>query len=305
MGVCLGDALGKAFETMNWQNPALLNWDGHSFLPSEFHKLAANQYTDDSHMSIALAKSLISQKTFNPADVANNYLKWYIGPNFVGAGQTTKRALERLKNGATWYDSGELGALGNGSSMRCSPLSIWFKNDISKLIKAAKLDAIITHDSHEAIQGSIAVSVAVWLLLNGSTKEDLLKELKQFLEPSRVLDNINLISSNKLIADTLKKKDYDRTLDRKGGNRIISQLFLGAGYTCIEVVAAALYVFLATNSVEEALELAIRSGADTDTRASIVGAFCGAYYDELPKSYVDQIENKDYILELDKKLYSL
>lgn len=302
----VADSLGMQFETQPWNSPAIMAWDGKSYGSSEFHKLGPGQYTDDTGMAIALAESLIACKDFYPEQVAGNYNGWYQGPFFRGAGQTTRKALEALKNEVPWYESGEVGALGNGTAMRVAPLGVFYKDEPGKLIKAAKLDAMITHDSHEAQQGSIAIAMAVSLLLNGVKKEEILESIKRILEPSRVLEQLNLISTNKLIHDTVKNKDYDRDLDRKGGNRIIAQLILGNKYTVIEAVARAFYVFIATRSFAEAMELTIRGGGDTDTAAAIVGALCGAYYGlaGIDESFIGQVENKNYILELDEKLFN-
>jgi ADP-ribosylglycohydrolase len=304
------------FETRNWNDPAILAWDGKSYGSSEFHKLGPGQWTDDTGMALALTESLLDKKFsgggwvdgptlgYFPNRTAEYYRKWYEGPTFRGAGQTTRRALEALKNGTPWYQSGELGALGNGTAMRVAPLGVFYKDEPSKLIKAAKLDAIITHDSHEAQQGSIAMSMGVALLLNGVKKEEILESLRHILEPSRLLDGINLIATNKTIHDTIKNKEYKRELDKNGGNRVISQLILGNKYTVYEAVARSFYVLVATRSFEEAMELAIRGGGDTDTVAAMVGALCGAYYglEGIPESYITPLEEHEKLLKLDEEL---
>lgn len=318
IGKAIGDSLGMPFETRNWNDPAIMAWDGVSYHSSEFHKLGPGQWTDDTGMALALTSSLLildrdfnyihpgerSLAAYHPERAKSYYLDWYKGPTFRGAGQTTRRALDKLKNGAQWFESGELGALGNGTAMRVAPLGVFYKDEPTKLIKAAKLDAIITHDSHEAQQGSIAMAMGVALLLNGVKKEEILESLRHILEPSRLLDTINLIATNKTIHDTLKNKEYKRELDRNGGNRIISQLILGNKYTVIEAVARSFYVFVATRTFDEAMELAIRGGGDTDTVAAMVGALCGAYYglEGIPESYIKPIEHADKILRLDQAL---
>ncbi len=311
IGKAIGDAMGMPFETKRWNDPSILAWDGHSYGASEFHKLNPGQWTDDTGMALALTESLFKhqydvreKRGFDPERTAACYTLWYNSPKFRGAGQTTRKALENLKNGVPWYQSGELGALGNGTAMRIAPLGVFYKDEPTRLMKAAKLDAIITHDGHEAQQGSIAMAMGVALLLNGVKREEILESLRHILEPSRLLDNINLIASNKTIYDTLKNKDYERNLDRNGGNRIISQLILGNKYTVVEAVPRAFYVFVATRSFEEAIELAIRGGGDTDTVAAMVGALAGAYYglDAIPDSYIKPIENYELLLKLDQEL---
>jgi ADP-ribosyl-[dinitrogen reductase] hydrolase len=313
IALAVGDSLGMQFETRNWNDPAILAWNGHSYGSSEFHKLGPGQWTDDTGMSLALTETLINTypglsyyrgRGYYPEIAARSYLNWYQGPTFRGAGQTTRKALENLKNDVPWYESGELGALGNGTAMRVAPLGVFYKDEPSKLIKAAKLDAIITHDSHEAQQGSIAIAMGVSLLLNGVKKEEIFESLRHVLAPSRLLDAINLTASNKVIHDTLKNKDYNRDLDRNGDNRIISQLILGNKYTVIESVARSFYVFVATRSFEEAMELAIRGGGDCDTVGAMTGALCVAYYglEGIPENYITSLEDHDRILKLDEEL---
>lgn len=116
------------------------------------------------------------------------------------------------------------------------------------------------------------------------------------------MDNLSLIATNKTIHDTIKNKEYDRALDGKGGNRIISQLILGNKYTVIAAAARAFYVFVATRSFEEAMELAICGGGDTDTVAAMVGALCGAYYglEGIPESYITPLEDHEILLTPDQ-----
>lgn len=303
LGTAIGDALGAQFETQNWNSPSILNWNG-LYGPSDFHKISGGNTTDDTAMSLALAEALVENNGFNPEKVAKKYLDWYAGPNFVGAGKTTTKALDALKHGVPWWESGELNALGNGTAMRSSPLGVYYNDEPTKLIKFAKLDATITHDSYEAKQGSIAMAMGVYLLLSGVKKEEILESIKRVLGQGRVLDNLCAINNNKLIRDTLKNKEYDSSLDKNGGNRVISQLILGSGYTCIEVVARAFYCFIATKSFKECMELGNRGGGDTDTCLALAGALCGAYYgiDGIDKYYIDNLVNNKYIIELDERL---
>lgn len=303
IGGAIGDGLGLQFETLNWNNPEILSWDGKTFGPSAYHKTKGGETSDDTAMSVALTESLVENKKFIPELVAKKYLEWYNGPKFCGAGDTTRKALSALNNGVTWYESGIVGALGNGTAMRAAPLGIFYNEGAEKY---ARLDAMITHHSYEAQQGSTAIALIIAMIINRQPKEVILENILYALGTGPVYENIKLIKTNKIIADTLYNKNYDIEKDKKGGNRIISQLILGAKYTAVEVVARALYVFLATNSFQEAIELVIRAGGDSDTAASIVGNLAGAYYglNLIPQALISKIENKDYILELGAKLSS-
>lgn len=303
VGKGIGDALGMQFETKPWNSNQIMAWDG-SFGSSEFHKLGPGQWTDDTGMALALSKTLLSfNGEFYPEAVIQEYLAWMRGPDFRGAGQTTKDSLERAKT-TPWYFSGKLGALGNGTSMRAAPLGIAYRNDPDKLIKAAKLDAIMTHNSHDAQQGSIAMAMGVAHLLNGVSKQEILESVKRVLEPSAVLTNLEQITKNQLIHKTLTRDSKHLERDRNGGNRIISQLILGNKYTVVEAVARAFYVLVATDSFLEAVELAVRGGGDTDTAAAMVGALAGAHYglENIPAYHKENVERFDLLVEIGTKL---
>jgi ADP-ribosylglycohydrolase len=51
----------------------------------------------------------------------------------------------------------------------------------------------------------------------------------------------------------------------------------------------------------------INAGGDTDSLASMYGAMAGAYYGfkNIPKEWIECLNNKDYIYELANYLYQL
>lgn len=87
LGCAIGDALGKFAESKLPNYQPLLDWDGRTFLPSEYHGLAANAYTDDTQMSIMIAESLIENKGFDPDDLAKRYVDWIVSGRARGYGR--------------------------------------------------------------------------------------------------------------------------------------------------------------------------------------------------------------------------
>jgi ADP-ribosyl-[dinitrogen reductase] hydrolase len=169
VGCAIGDALGNPFETKLSSYQPLREWDGKFKEGGTFWWGQPGQYTDDTLMSLGLARSLVRCKGFNPADVAREYLAWYESKNTRGIGGTTARAMVNLQHGLSWDKSGVVGDNigGNGTAMRATPLGLAYRNDFLTCMKHASEDAIITHNSSEPINGSIAIAlgtaqISIW-----------------------------------------------------------------------------------------------------------------------------------------------
>jgi len=83
---------------------------------------------------------------------------------------------------------------------------------------------------------------------------------------------------------------------------------LGNGIEAFNSVPTAIYSFLLHHdSFSNAVLYAISLGGDTDTIAAMTGAISGAYLgiESIPDSWKGKLENKPYIEELAKKLWSL
>lgn len=171
VGQAVADALGMPFETRLATDPLLVSWDG-SYLPSEYHKLEPGQWTDDTMMAKMLMESLYICGGFYPRDVANRYLHWYLAGDHRGMGKTTKAAMQRLKEGYRWTDSGIENAEGNGTAMRSAPMGAFYHDDPLTVSEFARMESKITHKSVEAREGSAAVALMVafiWQGVNSST----------------------------------------------------------------------------------------------------------------------------------------
>lgn len=185
VGQGVGDALGMPFETCKATDPRLTSWDG-SYLPSEYHKLAPGQWTDDTMMAKIVMESLFLCGGFYPQDLADRYRHWLISGDLRGMGKSTKHALENLVSGSPWCDSGIEGAEGSGTAMRAAPFGIFYHDDLYTAAEFARMDARITHRSIEAEEGSAAIAVAMGLVLTGVDPELLISKVLGYLRDSNV-----------------------------------------------------------------------------------------------------------------------
>lgn len=297
-GLAVGDALGKAFETKPAKDKALLAWRGW-FEPSTFHKLEANQWTDDTMMAKLLAESLWETKTYCPGDVSKRYEAWYESGDHRGMGKATTQALSKLAKGVPWTQSGVIGAEGNGSAMRAAPIGLMFRFNAQAAMEMARIDAQITHKSEEAKEGSMAVAVAIAMLVQGSaTKDNLLP---------KVIDWVNgktQVTARLRQAKAFSHRPFPRT-DLQMTQAAMAVAEMGTSANVIQTVPAAFLCFAITKNFQEAVETAVRAGGDTDTTAAIVGALAGTWYG-IPQvaRYLGELEAAEELRALEQNLYS-
>ena len=289
LGTAIGDALGVPFETKLVNNPALVKWDGKSFVGSEHHKLQPGQYSDDTQMSLMVAESLVENKGFNPEDLATRYVDWIVSGRARGYGKTTLLAVHNLLEGKSYSESGVPGSYGNGTAMRAAPIGVFFRNDLEEVINVCKVDSAITHASEEAEAGSIAIAFTAALAAQNDT-EDLLERVHSVLPDSKVKSIIYSLGS---LIDA-------RHIPASSALRV-----LGTKADVRQTVPSALYCFLKFNNYHDAILAAIKAGGDTDTTAAIVGGLFGA---KLGMKAIDHsfygVEDFDRLVELDSQLYN-
>ncbi len=295
VGLAIGDALGMPFEGLpSWVvGPVLDQVQG--FHESTQRGLAAGQWTDDTQMSLCLARSLVHRGQADPEDIAREYLGWFQSDDVRGIGTTTFHALYRLEAGASWRESGIEGeqAAGNGTAMRAAPLGLLYHGDVEKLRDACALDAEITHKNAEAIAGSQAVAFLVARLVAGALPErDLLQETVKVVAGSRVAENLRRSSE----------------LLRRKVNPLQASEALGVGGYVVETVARSAFCFFhAPDDFGVAVTAAVRAGGDTDTAGAITGAWSGARVGlaGIPVRWQAAVEGRDTILTLARGLYDV
>lgn len=148
------------------------------------------------------------------------------------------------------YDS-----FGNGSAMRVAPIGWAFDTEESVMEEAAKT-AICSHNHPEGIKGAQAVALAVFLARNGTDKQEIKNRIREMGYPQ-----IDLVDGS----------------------------HTGFDVTCQGTVPQAVWSFVESDSVEDAIRRAIMIGGDADTLACIAGAIAHAYYKDLPQDFVDEI----------------
>lgn len=156
--------------------------------------------------------------------------------------------------------------------MRVSPIGYLF-NDFNTLKEETIKATITSHNNEQAIKCALAVSISIYLIRNGATKDDIM----------------HFISKNYFDLDF---DIDDLRLNYKFSNK------------AIDSVPQAIYCFLISHSFEDAIRISISIGGDTDTIACITGALAEAYYG-VPRSLIEQVKPyiKDYMFPVINEFY--
>lgn len=268
LGAIIGDVVGSYYEVLEVKEIK----NGHRSYEERIKILDKNtplftensSVTDDSILTFAIYKAIKENKPYE--EMLKYYAKQEIdlGKDMYGRSRFGKGFVE-------WVNSNTEGtSYGNGASMRISPVGYLF--DTLEEVKQETYKATIpSHNHEESILCAEAVSVSIFLLRNGITKE----ELKKYIE------------------ENYFKLDYDLE-DLRRNYKFSSK--------SISSVPQAIFTFLESNSFEETIRNAISIGGDTDTIACIAGSLAESYYG-IPVELLEKVKPylKDYMKELLEK----
>lgn len=251
IGAIVGDIVGSVYEFNNIKTKEFPLFKKGCFA------------TDDSIMTLAIAKAVIESDSEH-TDLGANAVKYMqeIGRPYPHCGYGGNFGAWIFSNDPQPYNS-----FGNGSAMRVSSVAYAAKS-LAEAEKMAKLVTEVTHNHPEGIKGAKATAGAVWLALNGASKEDI----------------------GRYVKSNYYKLDF--TLDEIIPTYMFNEI-------CQDTVPQAIEAFLEANSFEDALRNAISIGGDSDTLAAITCSIAGAYWG-VPKNIAD--EAKEYLDDRLKKI---
>ncbi|MCC6703523.1 MAG: ADP-ribosylglycohydrolase family protein [Thermomicrobiales bacterium] len=286
LGLACGDALGGPVEFLSREDIATQHPDGlRDFIGGGWLELFPGEITDDTQMTLAIARSLAERDDVDMEDIGRRFVAWADGdPKDIGL--TTRAAIEALRRGIDWREAGTHvsgyasgNAAGNGAVMRCAPVALRFRTDKARLITASRDTARITHADRRCQSSAVAVNGMLAHLLDGGAIDDL---------PGVILPDI---VDPEVVSALEKASDLPREKVRSGG-------------FVIDTLQAALWSLKQTDSLEAAVVLAVSLGADTDTTGAVAGAFAGAAYgaSAIPQRWLDQLQYRDDLTALADRL---
>jgi poly(ADP-ribose) glycohydrolase ARH3 len=287
-GVAVGDCVGAPFEGWSEVSHADLDrvLDGDSLL----------QYTDDTAMTIVLARSLLATGGFDGQHLSAAFAEAYAAEPWRGYGAGPPRVFEMLRRGARWDEApsrlfGAEGSFGNGGAMRVAPVALLALGNLATTADLARRTASVTHAHDIGMDGAALLACAVGAVLDGGGDAD----------PLAVVEAVRPHVATGELRSRLDR--IPPLLDDPAPDRIAAEL--GHGTSAVEAVPAALTAGLApSGSVVEAVSLAVRIGGDTDTIAAMAGALAGARHGfaAVPARLRERTEGVDELVRLADRL---
>lgn len=260
LGAIIGDTVGSSYEFHNTKE-----YNFKLFL-------SESNYTDDSVMTMAVARWLLSDSEHSYQKLEDTMLYfaencpcpmggygtgfyyWLFRPRLLRPFDTTYGdSPYRSKTGRHPY-----GSFGNGAAMRVSSVG-WFFDTLEETERVAGISAAITHNHPEGIKGAQATASAIFLARSGKSKE----EIRDYVEKTYGYD------LHKTWEDWHPIYDWEDS--------------------CQGTVPQALICFLDSIDFEDAIRKAVSLGGDSDTLACITGGVAEAFYKEIPKSIADRV----------------
>jgi ADP-ribosyl-[dinitrogen reductase] hydrolase len=276
LGFAIGDALGATVEFMTEREIVAVHGVHKTIVGGGWLKLKPGAITDDTQMSLALARSLIKTQGFDVHDIAQGFADWLrSGP--LDVGNTCRRGIRRYIAHGTVEGPRSEGDGGNGAVMRVAPVALATLRRPETAAGWAVAQGRITHN-HERSDAA-----CIWFV----------RLLQQALiEPDR--------AALRHVAEEWVEQDH---------------AFRFAGYAgqssayVVDTMRTVLWGFFETDTFENCLIRVVNRGGDADTTGAIVGALAGAFYglDAIPKRWLKVLQKdvREEICEITPKLLAL
>ena len=230
LGAVIGDIAGSMYEFDNHRHKDI----------SIFGR--GNFFTDDSIMTLAVAKAIIESGKDLQALYRNAVRYMHdIGRDYIDA-DYGRRFRDWLESDCPF----PYGSCGNGSAMRVSAVS-WAAGSIADCKALSHAVTFPTHNHPEGLKGAECAAVCGFLARTGSSKDE--------------------------IRECVEKHYYslDFTID---GIRPKYEF----GEVCQNTVPEAVEAFLEAESFEDAIRTAVSVGGDSDTLAAITGGIAECFW---------------------------
>ncbi|MFD5116575.1 ADP-ribosylglycohydrolase family protein [Streptomyces sp. NPDC058391] len=318
IGLALGDALG--FPTEFNDVPSILAKCG----PWREMALPDPAFvTDDTQMTLAFARGIrtaMDRGVLGPLrlerPVRDEFVDWYHSPdNNRAPGDTCLTACRLLDSDRPWQQASQTGSKGCGANMRVAPIGLVPGLSDEQRAGAAQLQAALTHGHPTALAASDLTARAVYLLAQGGEPLGLAGQLRSYAYENRdryyhrwlgdLWTHAGAPTPEAFIA-----RGWDECLGalerlqhalRTPSPETDPCLATGDGWVAEEALATGLLCFLLFPAEPvTALRRAACTKGDSDSIASLAGAFAGAHLGARawPKEWAERIEYRSDLLSL-------
>jgi len=261
LGLAIGDALGATTEFMLPGEIQALYKVHCKIIGGGWLYLKPRQVTDDTEMSLALGRALLTTGTWELTRIADNFLAW-MKSKPVDIGSTCRRGIrDYMLKGQLETPYNEWDA-GNGAAMRMAPVALFTLGDEDLLARCALAQAHLTHNH--------ALSDAACLVIG------------------------TLVQKAILGCDRFELHKITRELVAEYGSFRFNNYRGNASSYVVDTMQTVFHYFFTTGSFEECLVGVVNQGGDADTTGAIAGMIAGAFYgrDEIPERWVRKLKQE-------------
>jgi len=320
LGCATGDALGMPVEGLdNEQTLRAIHRLGgiRDFLAPQPHvlrslrRLRPGCWTDDTQLTLAIARSLILEETLDYDAVADAFVHAFETLELRGWDATTKQACRRLAQGTHRTRSGKLGGSANAVAARIAPVAAWsFLQGESRdvLLRHCVAVGLLTHHDPRAITGAYLVALLVRDALASSRRWDPSPErYDELIEEARWAEAS--MASTLGVSDDPMSQHLRELSDALDSDSAELAEFSGGATSYANHSIPYIIALLCGRSwdFEEGVVAAVNGGGDTDTNGAIVGAILGAATGarRLPRRFVDKVEEAEMIRDVGARFSAL
>jgi len=261
IGLTVGDALGAPVEFMTRgeirdKYGVLKDMVGGGWL-----RLKPGQVTDDTEMSLCIARAIAKAGGWSLTGIADNLAAW-LRSKPIDVGDTCRRGIRNymlrdvIETPPNEWDGG------NGAAMRTLPVGLFTLGDQSLLERCTLQQAHITHNHALSDAASICIGRLLHLALTERSMQQMRREAEQMVAqfPTFCFDPY------------------------KG---------LATGYV-VDTMQTVFHCFFRSRSFEGCVIETVNQGGDADTTGAIAGALAGAYYGEesIPARWLKKLDKK-------------
>jgi len=276
VGLAVGDSLGAPVEFMTTHEIKARHGILNEIVGGGWLRLKPGQVTDDTQMSLCIARAVIAAQGWSLRGIADHFAQW-MKSKPIDVGDTCRKGIRNyMLKGEMEAPYNQWGA-GNGACMRMLPVALFTLGDDDLLARFAVEQAHLTHNNALSDAACIYFGRLIHLALAGQPKTALRLELEGLFTQ----------------CDNFRFEPY------RG---------LASGYV-VDTLQTVFHYFFRTADFESCLIGVVNQGGDADTTGAIAGMLAGAHYgmENIPKKWLKKMDRMVLaeVTELAEKLVRL
>ncbi|MGE4579858.1 MAG: ADP-ribosyl-[dinitrogen reductase] hydrolase [Desulfuromonadales bacterium] len=259
LGVAIGDALGATTEFMTPAEIAHRYGVHRKIIGGGWLGLKAGQVTDDTEMSLCIARAVEETGTWDLTGIADQFVAWMRGKP-VDIGATVRKGIrDYMLNGTIQRPQNDWDA-GNGAVMRMAPVALYTLGDVDLFRRCTLEQAHLTHHHPLSDAACLTAGQMVQKALLGADRFELHGETQQLCSEF----------------PTFRFSTY------RGR---------ASGYV-VETMQTVFHYLFTTATFEDCLVGVVNQGGDADTTGAIAGMIAGAFYGpaSIPARWLKQLD---------------